>query len=543
MSGSDLTSTGFPKLQAASMRSISIPCCSSSSCAVVGATPISRKSPARPCCESWRKPSRFQPSFLRAVGGAAHLVARSGLDPRILVVFPAGNSGVGLWFAHTSHSITWKVLVRPRALVERDAKGRLLYGIVTKARIAGGDLVVKQAVLSSVRVLRNYQTAGTVPPEVIVTSSQTDSTLTWARDRLDGAAGYRLSLEVTRGALEGDSIKADRDGRIEITLIALSGGTPLTPLPEDKLLDARGRPDQQSRNTLTFLSYREKFLAGSWRFDTYFGRDTLMSLDLLMPALTTEAVEAGLNSVLARLSPKGEVAHEEDIGEYAIIDHLRTDGSRSDEPIYNYNMVDGDFMLAAVARSWMLDDERGRSRAAAFLARGDGSSGARKHTAGADLVSNLRLVMRSGLAFGHDPRVQNLIALKDGFQAGEWRDSAEGLGRGRYSYDVNAVLVPAAMEAAARLYTSGLLDPYVNAEDRSLLTRAGALAQLWREKAPGYFDVKESNETARKAVRAYAAALHVPAGPTLTSLGDEPLEIQTHAKKTEGTQDAGMNSD
>src|SRR3569833_3279882 len=68
------------------------------------------------------------------------------------------------------------------------------------------------------------------------------------------------------------------------------------------------------------------------------------------------------------------------------------------------------------------------------------------------------------------------------------------------------------MEAAARLYTSGLLDPYVNAEDRSLLTRAGALAQLWREKAPGYFDVKESNETARKAVRAYAAALHVPAG-------------------------------
>jgi hypothetical protein len=482
-------------------------------------------------------------SFLREGNVAAHLVARSGLDPRILVAFPAGNSGVGLWFAHTRHPVTWKVLDHPRPIVERDAKGRILYGIVAKARIAGDDLVVKQAVLSSVRVLRNYQAAGTLPPEVTVKSSQVGSTLTWARNRLDGAAGYRLSLEITHGALEGDNIKAARDGGIEVTLVALSGETPLKPLPQDQLLNARARPDQQSRNTLTFLSYREKFLAGSWRFDTYFGRDTLMSMELLMPALTPAAVEAGLDSVLARLSSKGEVAHEEDIGEYAILDHLRTDGSRSDEPTYNYNMVDGDFMLAAVARSWLLDDERGRSRATAFLQREDGRSGAGRHTAGADLVSNLRLVVRSARAFGDDPRVQNLIALKDGLQAGEWRDSTEGLGRGRYPYDVNAVLVPAAVDAVARLYASGLLDPYVNAEDRSLLARAGALAQVWREKAPDYFEVRESNETARKAVRAYAAALHVPADPSLSSLGDEPLEFHALALKSDGSQVAVMNSD
>ena len=69
-----------------------------------------------------------------------------------------------------------------------------------------------------------------------------------------------------------------------------------------------------ARNTLRFLSYREKFLAGSWRFNTYFGRDTLMSLRLLMPALQPPAIEAGLNSVLARLADDGEVAHEEGIG-------------------------------------------------------------------------------------------------------------------------------------------------------------------------------------------------------------------------------------
>jgi len=37
-------------------------------------------------------------SFLRDGPVAAHLLLRSGSDPRILIAFPAGNSGVGLWF-------------------------------------------------------------------------------------------------------------------------------------------------------------------------------------------------------------------------------------------------------------------------------------------------------------------------------------------------------------------------------------------------------------------------------------------------------------
>ncbi len=97
---------------------------------------------------------------------------------------------------------------------------------------------------------------------------------------------------------------------------------------------AEPNPTPTARNALTFLSYKEKFLAGSWRFNTYFGRDTLMSVRLLMPALTPEAVEAGLGAVLTRLSPQGEVAHEEDIGEFAILDHLR---ARSQSPTRRYS--------------------------------------------------------------------------------------------------------------------------------------------------------------------------------------------------------------
>src|ERR1700758_380699 len=38
--------------------------------------------------------------LLREDGVAAHLVLRSGSDPRILIAFPAGDSGVGVWFVH-----------------------------------------------------------------------------------------------------------------------------------------------------------------------------------------------------------------------------------------------------------------------------------------------------------------------------------------------------------------------------------------------------------------------------------------------------------
>ena len=37
-------------------------------------------------------------SFTRAGPVAAHVVLRSGKQPRLLVAFPAGNSGTALWF-------------------------------------------------------------------------------------------------------------------------------------------------------------------------------------------------------------------------------------------------------------------------------------------------------------------------------------------------------------------------------------------------------------------------------------------------------------
>ncbi|HUO19086.1 MAG TPA: hypothetical protein VMU44_04890 [Steroidobacteraceae bacterium] len=481
--------------------------------------------------------------FVRSGPVAAHLLLRGGAEPRILVAFPAGDSGVGLWFGTGAAAGGWKLAGAPQPLHARDARGRPLEGIAAEATLGVPELVPRQAVLSSIRVLRDYQLLKTVPAQITVAPAVAGSTLSWSRERLDGALSYRLTLEVTHGVLADGRIRAAPDGTIGVRITALTGEEPLTPLAGAELLDAAAGSDAAARNTLTFLAYREKLLAGSWRFDTYFGRDTLMSVRLLLPALAPTAVEAGLASVLARLSPEGEVAHEEDIGEQAVLDHLKADGSRSAAPVYDYKMIDGDYLLAPVACAWLLHDTRGRSRAAAFLAAAVGAAAGPRVTRGAALLGNLRFVLGKAAAFAAAPGKANLIGLKDGYAVGEWRDSGSGLGGGRYPYDVNAVLVPAALTAAAELEASGLLAPYATAADRALLARAAGFARVWRTAAPALFDVAIPNQTAAAAVFSYATAQKIAALPAIAALGADALRFHALALDAAGVPVPVMHSD
>ena len=177
--------------------------------------------------------------------------------------------------------------------------------------------------------------------------------------------------------------------RLRLRIQALTGEAPLVPLTV--LLTQRAGDDARARDALSFLTYQDKFLAGSWRFNTYFGRDTLISALLLAPVLEPQAVESAIASVLDRLAPNGEVAHEEDIGEFAVLRNLREGRGRVATPVYDYGMVDDDFLLAPLAASWMLSDERNRARASRFLA-GRGSqprkerrrAGAQSHLGGGE---------------------------------------------------------------------------------------------------------------------------------------------------------------
>jgi hypothetical protein len=474
---------------------------------------------------------------------AAHLVLRSGNDPRILIAFPAGNSGVGLWFMHRSLPVRWALRGAPRTIQRADPRGRTLYGLMSEVTVEATELQVRQAVLSSVRVLRDFQSLGTVPASVAARPLVQGRTLSWSRDRLDGAAGYRLVLEVTHGAVRDGRIVAGSDGRIDLRVTGLSGETPLTALSGGELMNESAASDPAARNTLTFLAYREKFLAGSWRFQTYFGRDTLISVRLLMPVLSATAVEAALGSVLERLSAQGEVAHEEDIGERAVLDHLERDGSRSDAPVLDYKMIDGNFLLAPVASAWLVHDERAPSRAAAFLAAAAGGSSEHSRTRGAALLKNLRRVLQSAAGFADHPDTAHLIGLKSGFSVGNWRDSESGLGGGRYPYDVNAVLVPAALQAVVELHRSGLLAPYLSAEDEELFARAPQLAEVWRARAPQQFTVRLSRAAAEEAIRAYAASQGIAAQPALAALGADDLRFHALALDAAGNPIPVMHSD
>lgn len=478
-------------------------------------------------------------AFYRNGPIAAHLLLRSGGQPRILVAFPAGDSGVGVWFKPTAQAVHWTLDQAPQPVTTTDAEGRTLRGISAVATVDTSALQLRQAVLSSIRVLRDYQALGKAPAQVLIAPRLEQGALVWSRDRLDGAAGYRLTLtplDGTRAVLTG--LSGD-SARIRLRITALTGDKPLTPLQGSDLLTAAAQPVPRARAVLSFLAYRQKFLAGSWRFDTYFGRDTLMSLRLLMPVLQPDAIEDALASVLARLSSDGEVAHEEDIGEFAVLANEKAGRGRSDAPSYDYRMVDSDFMLPPVAAAWLLESPRGRGCAAAFLAR-KGPDGISE---GDRLVRNFDYVVKRSAAFAADPAVANLVGLKPGRMTGQWRDSQEGLGRGKYAYDVNAVWVPAALAAIERFQRTGLLDRYGDAVQRAVLEQAGKQAAVWRVKAPPLFTVRIDNAAARKDVAAYAGDVGVPAQRALASLGSAPLVLNALSLDADGTPVPVLHSD
>ncbi len=460
---------------------------------------------------------------------AAHLLLSDGRQPRILTAFPAGNSGVGLWFETTETPAHW-ALDTIEGVSRKDARGRTLRGIVATASI-DTPLVVRDAVLSSVRILRDYQINGTYPAELTSSVVRSGDTVTWSRARLDGEAGYSVSIAVANGRIRGGrdtpvALSPARTGEtMRLTLTALTGDEPLTPLGSSRLLNASANEDTRSQNVLRFLSYEEKFLAGSWRFNTYFGRDTLMSLRLLMPALESQALERGLASVLQRLASNGEVAHEEDIGEFAVLRHRKQGDPANDTPIYDYNMIDDDFMLPAVAAAYLFDHPDGRARAEAFLAHRLPSDEA----IGAALARNFTFVTQSARAFARKPTASNLISLKPGLSFGQWRDSQDGLAGGRYPFDVNAVLVPAAMNAIARLVESGVLKPYLTPEQRELLAASRTIADVWAREAPALFRVRITEADARKRITAYASKIGVSPTSALAALPSGELIFEAIA--------------
>lgn len=472
---------------------------------------------------------------------AAHLVVRSGEAPRVIVAFPAGNEGVALWLESPDGPVELAVVGELEGMYGGAGMG----GITATLRANTGTLRMRRAVLGSVRVIREVIHTGEVPQDVTHQVEQ-GSDLGLVRRLLDG----RMIVAVLEpGAGTEEVVAPDgtvewraRGAEVSLRLTVTAMAPALTPIGIDALLQPGVEADPRDLQTLAFLAYEEKLLAGSWRFLTYFGRDTLLSLQMLMPVLRHGVTEAALGSVLARMGPNGEVAHEEDIGDWAALTaerewRQRPDGAPLDPlahetPTYDYTMVDDDFLLAPVLTHYLLDALGGDQEAASFLQRRT-PGGARY----ADLVRlNLEHVMRRAEPFAADPVAANLVSLLEGEETGEWRDSREGLGHGLTPYNVNAVLVPAALRAAERLLSSELL----GAEPEAA-TRAAALAAAWQG-AGALFEVEVPQEIAEQRVRAYAEEIGVDPGPAVARL-DGPIRFPAVALDGEGRPIPVMHSD
>ena len=179
-------------------------------------------------------------SFFREGPVAAHLLLRSGTEPRILVAFPAGNSGVGLWFERTSRPVAWKLVTPPAPVTVLDEKRRPLRGIEFEVEADASEVRPRAAVLSSVRVLRDYELQSKAPAEVLVVPRKTGDRLSWTRDRLDGAAGYRLTIEARAGAaVSAERFGAANGATLRLRIQALTGETALE--AAEFLADARRR--------------------------------------------------------------------------------------------------------------------------------------------------------------------------------------------------------------------------------------------------------------------------------------------------------------
>lgn len=279
-------------------------------------------------------------------------------------------------------------------------------------------------------------------------------------------------------------------------------------------------PDQVS--SLSFLSYTDKLLAGAWRFLTYFGRDTMISLLLMQPILSVgegSATEAVIGAVLERLNrTDGSAAHEETIGDYATYLHLQ-DNVTSTAPSYDYKMVDTDYYLPIALADYLVRNPSGEGRAPDFLAKRASVNPANAGLTYAELMLlNSEKIMSTSAPFA-SPQGQiqdNLIHLKEGQVVGQWRDSEFGIGGGRIPYDVNTALVPAALHAISQLSSKGFFPTHPDWADK-----AAQHAQIWETETLPFFQVTLKEDEARTLVQSY--------------VDDNSLSFPSHADQINST--------
>lgn len=294
------------------------------------------------------------------------------IGPRLLVAWPAGNSGVVAFFK-PQNGVNGSLAISlkngsdqfPLHGVYQEAEaqsrsGNPFVGISTLMHF-DSSAVLTIPIMGSIRNIRDFTEGPSILSPIIqdgIQYSETgDGGVMLSRLWLDNMTTTQMTFSPVDDSKMALSTDSEGNHTIDFepgtyNFTAVFDYPQLTQLNASQVLNPRSQdlivqqPD--STTSLSFLSYSQKLLAGAWRFLTYFGRDSMIAALLLQPVLSQGeggAIEAVISAVLERLNrTSGVVCHEETIGDYATYVHLM-ENETSTRPGCTYIMVSWMFFL------------------------------------------------------------------------------------------------------------------------------------------------------------------------------------------------------
>jgi hypothetical protein len=451
------------------------------------------------------------------------------VKPRLLVAWPAGNSGIYALFEPSNgqpgtlgmrienSSETGEAL---NPIYETNGSGSPRVGVSGTVNF-NASAVLAVPILGSIRSIRDYAEGGGRIDQAFQNSfgfaEYDDGSGSINRTWFDGITTTTIKFTPLNGA---EKVLIHRDAAWTLSFGSgsykfeasfnypqLDQLSPLEVLNNASTGLIAQNPDLTT--SLSFLSYSNKLLAGTWRFLTYFGRDSMISLLLLQPILSQDAIEAVIGAVLERINRQdGTVCHEEVLGDYATYLNQKA-GIKSTAPSCDYKMIDTDFLLPIAMQRYFVDTQPGKEASAAFFAQSATFLAENSDLSYAKLAQiTAEKIMRIAAPFASKQTKENLIRLRDGQSVGEWRDSGNGLGGGRTPYDVNTALVPAGLRAISALSGAGFFPDHRDWKDT-----AEKYAQIWEDETLRFFEVTVSSADAKSRVQSYVsnARISVPA--------------------------------
>lgn len=251
------------------------------------------------------------------------------IGPRIIVAWPAGNSGIATFFepqngpnGTLSIDLVNSTLGSPLNVYKNNSSDSDYPYVGVQGVISfNSSATLSLAVLGSVRTIRDFTEGPSLLRDQIqsaVNVTRFNNTgVSFSRRWLDNETVSYFNIapfenrNVTINVNQENKTASFGAGfyvfQAYFNYPQLQQLTPQDVLNNDSQSLIQQPPSQTT--SLSFLSYSEKLLAGAWRFLTYFGRDSMISALLLEPVLSTgnaSALEAVIGAVLERINRTGK---------------------------------------------------------------------------------------------------------------------------------------------------------------------------------------------------------------------------------------------